>query len=441
MSFVVARCPQCGGEIQVDNQQDTGFCLHCGSKIIVQEAIRAVRIDNSHMVDSWLRMGKAALEAGNYSEAYDYFTRVVEIKPDDWFALLQKGYSASLQSSFEKPRIDELMHGIKQAIKLIDATDMNVQEKTAAKNLIPPRIIYSYVSYIAKVKEFVKETDFRWMRDDDLMKDIRGVYEKSIQDYQLVLEELVGLEDQISKNNRLSLIIEVMDQCANVCWPFMYYKDNAKTESYYYGYSVTEKKRFVNLYDDLYIQGLYEDPGFKPKMEEALIDRLSPPSDIELGYEHEFNYDAELNELITSMNKSLAFANTLLRHDKLMREEETKAANVRKLRLEENKKQIYWKEHPEEYHEYLDQETKKNKEREAKLVNLQSQKNKNSARVNEIENEIRSLHSERSKLGMFNSKEKKVIDENVARLQADLNTIKSEIANIDKEIVKISKTN
>ena len=50
MAFVSACCNQCGSEIPVDSSKEKGFCLHCGSPIIVKEAIANLKVGISGSV-------------------------------------------------------------------------------------------------------------------------------------------------------------------------------------------------------------------------------------------------------------------------------------------------------------------------------------------------------------------------------------------------------
>ena len=118
MTFVAARCPQCGGELQLDNEKETGFCMHCGSKIIVQEAIRAVRIDNTHMIQTWMKMGDLAADSGNLPEAYAYYTKIIETQPDNYWAFFKKGKTAGWQSTLSNIRISESAVCFAQSIDL-----------------------------------------------------------------------------------------------------------------------------------------------------------------------------------------------------------------------------------------------------------------------------------------------------------------------------------
>lgn len=39
MSLVPAKCPECGGLVEVDNEKRAGFCQHCGEPFVIEDAI------------------------------------------------------------------------------------------------------------------------------------------------------------------------------------------------------------------------------------------------------------------------------------------------------------------------------------------------------------------------------------------------------------------
>ncbi len=50
MALVALKCPHCGGDIQLDSDKEFGFCMHCGTKIMIQETVNRmsksiIRID------------------------------------------------------------------------------------------------------------------------------------------------------------------------------------------------------------------------------------------------------------------------------------------------------------------------------------------------------------------------------------------------------------
>ena len=69
MTFIAAKCPNCGGEIQLDDERKNGFCLYCGSSIDVKQTIN----EQSHNVtgsEEDINNWKSAFET--YFSAFDF---------------------------------------------------------------------------------------------------------------------------------------------------------------------------------------------------------------------------------------------------------------------------------------------------------------------------------------------------------------------------------
>ncbi len=48
MTLVPMKCPGCGGEIQLDDSKEFGFCMFCGAKIQNDaSSVRNIRMDRS----------------------------------------------------------------------------------------------------------------------------------------------------------------------------------------------------------------------------------------------------------------------------------------------------------------------------------------------------------------------------------------------------------
>lgn len=126
MNFVSAKCPQCGGALQVPDDCNSVKCMYCGTDIVVREAINLA----SGNLDNYMELGKSAQDAGNYSESYDYFTKALELDPKNSEAWAGKALSAGWQSNLIKNRLDEMLvcyekavntsinEGLKEVIKL-----------------------------------------------------------------------------------------------------------------------------------------------------------------------------------------------------------------------------------------------------------------------------------------------------------------------------------
>jgi hypothetical protein len=113
VTFKAATCPSCGGALQLPDDRATVKCMYCGVDVIVREAIQAAAIGN---VDNWLKIARTAARAGNHQEAYEYFTRVLEVNADNIEAWFGKGEAAGMMSLPENFRLPEMMTTIEHAI-------------------------------------------------------------------------------------------------------------------------------------------------------------------------------------------------------------------------------------------------------------------------------------------------------------------------------------
>lgn len=119
MPYVKVNCTSCGGEIQLDSSKDTGYCLHCGTKVIFEEAIQKIELLNIPKTENLIKIARAAYEDKNYSEAIDYFNRVLEIDIENWEAVFYKGLSKAWQSTLSNNCLPDAINGSKRALAMI----------------------------------------------------------------------------------------------------------------------------------------------------------------------------------------------------------------------------------------------------------------------------------------------------------------------------------
>ena len=46
MPYVAAKCPNCTGDLRLDNKLEKGYCIHCGTPIYYKDAVRKIKIVN-----------------------------------------------------------------------------------------------------------------------------------------------------------------------------------------------------------------------------------------------------------------------------------------------------------------------------------------------------------------------------------------------------------
>lgn len=129
MPLVPAKCTQCGANIEIDDTKEAGICKYCGTAFITEKAITNYNtyVTNNFAganinvmgvdVDNLIVLAKNAQDVGNYSEAKNYYSRILEVQPMNSYALLGKGVSALYSSNLTDIKSDELIGYVNKAIE------------------------------------------------------------------------------------------------------------------------------------------------------------------------------------------------------------------------------------------------------------------------------------------------------------------------------------
>ena len=120
MKYVPAKCPNCGGALQVDAEKDAAICEYCKTPFVVEKAINnynqsiqnqtinnngTINVENVYIhnaddvdIKNAYDLGFQAINGANYSEAFKYFTKVLEKNSDHGPSILYRGISAAFLS-------------------------------------------------------------------------------------------------------------------------------------------------------------------------------------------------------------------------------------------------------------------------------------------------------------------------------------------------------
>jgi len=116
MKFVAAKCPSCGGDIQLPKGVDSAKCMYCGSDVNVQKAVLAQK--GNINLDNIRELAHDAVQGSNYEEAYRCATTLLEHNPKDPDALLVKGEAAGMQSTLASHGLNELVQCVQKAVEV-----------------------------------------------------------------------------------------------------------------------------------------------------------------------------------------------------------------------------------------------------------------------------------------------------------------------------------
>ena len=140
MEFKPAQCPTCGGSLQVPENRTSVRCMYCGGAVVVREAINAAM---SASVPNLLKLATAAAQSQNHKEAYDYFTRVLELDSTNSEAWAGKASAAGRLSNGQSFRIPEMINYYARSLEVV-ADDGRANAEESAGNSISQIITQYY---------------------------------------------------------------------------------------------------------------------------------------------------------------------------------------------------------------------------------------------------------------------------------------------------------
>lgn len=89
MTLVPLKCPNCAGDIQLDDGREFGFCIYCGTRILISEFVtQKVEVDYSRRASSFAEIALDWLRRGEVGHADEYADKALDTdpsNPDAWF--------------------------------------------------------------------------------------------------------------------------------------------------------------------------------------------------------------------------------------------------------------------------------------------------------------------------------------------------------------------
>ena len=141
MAFVAAKCPQCGGNIQVDDTKEAGICPFCKTAFVTEKAIHNYHVNIVNNVDTVIVQSDAFritserctgfLKVGDYRRAFDVAAEAPEKFPGKLGAYLlylecaEKMYPEVLPDGMQ----EKFVYNYQCALKLLPSAE---EEERAA---------------------------------------------------------------------------------------------------------------------------------------------------------------------------------------------------------------------------------------------------------------------------------------------------------------------
>lgn len=434
-------CDLCGGKL-VMSAGGVAVCDSCGMehsadrmKEKVQEIKGTVRVDNTHMVTTYLEMTATALEAGNNEEAENYANKVIEINPRSAKAWLYKGKAAGWQTTGRNNRYPESI------VNWINA--YSIASETEKAEIIGS--IQSEAMNISAAILQMKCNSFANYRSDDNKDDVTNTLD--------MIEKQLGLlkektEIDVYTDPFKTILARIINTCAvnasnNSDQEFG--PENRDRDEFNWRQFTAAQDRCLELLDKAY--GLCSDDNLCHTIcqnyiaiAEAVRDSCSykwqySEWNSDGYYTQDYSFTSSAKETRTNIIDN--WKKKQDNHDPDLRKSNCKEAidlynsscdeAHRKLAIEQ-----YWESHASEKAS-LDNELAEI-ERKKSDLSTEAANNRDKCQAEQIEGEIAAVRSQMNSLGIFKGKERKALATKIEELTTTKQTYENRWLDAKKQI-------
>ena len=158
MIFIAAKCPSCGGDLQIPDDRDFINCMYCTSLIKVRDAILLKPDINT---ENLLEIAFEAVKQRNFEEAVDYANKVLETNVKNRLAWWVKAVACISSSNGEIYKMREGLAYSLKAYNLSDEKDKAEIKEKMISELIEHDLWMSHIDYLFEVFEAYGADDER----------------------------------------------------------------------------------------------------------------------------------------------------------------------------------------------------------------------------------------------------------------------------------------
>jgi tetratricopeptide (TPR) repeat protein len=252
----IATCDSCGIEYTAERLRETA-----------QKNMGVVQIDQSNMIENWMKLGDDAIRAKRYEEAYKFYTKVVEVDPKNWRAVYGRGKAASWQSTTDDLHTIEMEQGLEQALDIVENSDMSKEDILKVKNEMVEGLydLYCSISSVIgwELLDLDDYNDLDYDEDDDenygkknydteehikIITRSLLTYKQNVWKLECLLRKLAGCEDEKSLKNRLNIKKQIISDICSACAAESYRPIPSCAQYMFCGMSADEKKPYMEKF-------------------------------------------------------------------------------------------------------------------------------------------------------------------------------------------------
>ena len=200
MRFVSAKCPNCGAALQVAENLKSGYCNHCGSKILFEPEVSKVKIDTSKHLNNFRELALSAKRGRDHKNQLKYAEKALELNPHDSEMWMIKGEAIFQLATWSKPQAELVIECVRNTIRNA------VEQSELAKNA-PHYLLYCAEEQIRRIQDFKDEYYSSDREDDDLFDDCIEAMESASISYAKAVD-LNSLPDDTAMRSYASSLMD-----------------------------------------------------------------------------------------------------------------------------------------------------------------------------------------------------------------------------------------
>lgn len=149
-------CPNCNGEVELDKNQEFGFCKYCGTKLqntAIKKINAKVKIDTEDEIKKLYILARRAKDNDDAEKAEKYYSRILNEVPNDWEAQFFSTYFSCKQTTIANMGSSCMKLGktLKSVFSLIKTSDLSETEKIEVYKIIDYNTLNYYLLILNNV--------------------------------------------------------------------------------------------------------------------------------------------------------------------------------------------------------------------------------------------------------------------------------------------------
>lgn len=132
-TLIPAKCPQCEANVELDKNLETAFCSYCGTKIIIKDIVKKIKIVNNPSLENYLKLADRYYEQGEYKDALENYNSALKIEPDEWEAIYKRGICTTMNTTLGEFDIQASINGCKNSLDLYEKKEKDDKKIASQK--------------------------------------------------------------------------------------------------------------------------------------------------------------------------------------------------------------------------------------------------------------------------------------------------------------------